>query len=1077
MEDLNNRYPLSPLQWGMLFHSQLGPESGVDIQQMIGLFRERLDRDRFRAAWQTVVSRHDVLRTSFQWEGLTAPLQRVHARVDLPFEEFDWRGFSPQERKKRFATYLREDRRRGFDLTAAPLMRVALFRFGERRDRFVWTSHHAIFDGHARVILLEELFSAYAKEPLRQPEPRPFRDFVEWLDHRDLAEAETFWKVALAGFTAPTPLGTAEPPDEAGAGAGDFQELRVRLTADETRALVDLGEPHGLPLSTFVYGAWAILCSRYSGESEVLFGVTRACRRSALEGAERMVGLFINTLPLRVAVSGEKELIPWLQEIRARQIAIREHEQTPLARIQEWSDVPRGTPMFDSIVVFETEALNARLRRRGGGWQKRSFRLVQNPGFRLSLTAVAGREMRLDLGYSPAHVGRATVGRMLRHLKALLVAMGANPAGPIAALPLLTAAERTQVLVEWNSTDAHPDDRCVHELFEQQVDRTPDAIAVVSGQERLTYAELERRSNQLANFLRGEGVGPDRVVGLSLERSPELVIGILGILKAGGAYAPLDPSYPAERLAVMLEDAQADVLLTAAGVSTTFSKMSNVRARPIRLDADWGRIADASSKRPETSPAPGNLAYLIYTSGSTGLPKGVAIPHGALANHMQWMQSDFPLRSSDRVLQKTPISFDASVWEFFAPLSIGAQLVMAGKESHRDTHELIADITAHGVTILQLVPSLLRVLLEEPDLAQCRSLRRVVCGGSVLTREVSDRFFERLSASLHNLYGPTETTIDATSWTCRPNSGSGPVPIGRPIANTRVYVLDRALQPVPVGVPGQMYIAGDSLARGYWNRPDATALSFIPDPFGEVPGGRMYRSGDLARWSAEGHIDYLGRVDHQIKIRGFRVELGEVEAMLRRHPGVRDAAVAAREDVPGDTQLVAYVVPARSPAPPASDLRRFLRQKLPDGMVPGFFVPLDRLPLTPSGKLNRRALPKPARKRSEDERFVSPRTPVEKRLSEIWSEILKVDHVSIEDDFFELGGHSLLATLVVSRIAESFGVQIPLRRLFEDSTLEKLGLAIAQTLAEAARPEEMLRMLAEVKGFSGERAQSGEGEP
>ncbi|HEY2973281.1 MAG TPA: amino acid adenylation domain-containing protein, partial [Pyrinomonadaceae bacterium] len=604
--------------------------------------------------------------------------------------------------------------------------------------------------------------------------------------------------------------------------------------------------------------------------------------------------------------------------------------------------------------------------------------------------------------------------------------------------PLLTEPEKHQLLVEWNNTKRdYQKDKCIHELFEEQVERTPDAVALVFEDQQLNYRELNRRGNQLAHYLRKLGVGPEVLVGICLERSLEMVVGLLGILKAGGAYVPLDPTYPKKRLEFMLEDSGTPVLLTQQRL---FDGVAAHSANVVCLDRDWKDITRQSEENADSEAKPANLAYVIYTSGSTGNPKGVMNIHRGICNRLLWMQDTYHLTEADRVLQKTPFSFDVSAWEFFWPLIAGARLIVARPEGHGDAAYLVKLISEQQITTVHFVPSMLRIFLEEQGLERCNCLRHVICSGEALPLEVQERFFARLDAALYNLYGPTEASIDVTFWACKRESDQRIVPIGRPIANMQIYLLDSHLQPVPIGVPGELHIGGVGLARGYLNRAELTAEKFIPNPFPEEPGARLYRTGDIARYLPDGNIEFLGRIDNQVKIRGFRIELGEVEAALSRHPAVRESVVVAREDMYAEKRLAAYVVLNQAQTLAVNDLRSFLKAKLPEYMVPSAFVTLESLPLMPNGKIDRRALP--ASNRVEpplEEVFVAPRTPTEHRLAKIWAEVLGVVRVGANDDFFALGGESLKATRVIARVLDLCGAELTHRCFFEAPILSALA--------------------------------------
>ncbi|MBN1567730.1 MAG: amino acid adenylation domain-containing protein, partial [Acidobacteria bacterium] len=579
--------------------------------------------------------------------------------------------------------------------------------------------------------------------------------------------------------------------------------------------------------------------------------------------------------------------------------------------------------------------------------------------------------------------------------------------------------------------------------------RTPDAVALVFEGRQLTYRELNSRANQLARYLKKQGAGPESIVGICMERSLEMVIALYAALKAGAAYVPIDPEYPADRIAFMLEDAQAPIILTQEPFR---EKLKSASAIVICLDTENAAIENESEQLPQSGVTAENAAYMIYTSGSTGKPKGVINTHRGIINRLLWMQDEYRLMSGDAVMQKTPFGFDVSVWEFFWPLIAGARLIIAKPQGHRDSRYLIDLIAEEQITTIHFVPSMLRIFLQDPDVQTCRSLKRVLCSGEALPADLQNAFFKRLPAvTLHNLYGPTEAAVDVTSWDCRPNFDEQIVPIGRPIANIRIYILDKTLQPVPVGVPGELHIGGIGVARGYHNRPELTAEKFIADPFSRDPGARLYKTGDLARYRADGNIEYLGRMDFQVKIRGFRIELEEIEATLGQHPGLGAVAVVAKEDMPGEKYLAAYLTPATKEAeiPAVTELRSFLRQKLPGYMIPSVFITLSAMKLTSSGKVDRRALPEPDRLRPElQEGYVAPRTPIEEALAAIWSEVLGVERIGIHNNFFELGGHSLMATRAVSYVRNVFKTDLPLQRLFESPTIAGLAEYIRFALNE-----------------------------
>ena len=765
------------------------------------------------------------------------------------------------------ADLLVADRRRGFDMARAPLLRLTLVRYGETKNRLIWTFHHAVLDGRSFAPLLREVFSYYealraGTEVTLELPGRPYREYIRWLQKRDFSNSEGFWRRALDGFTEPTPLVVDCVPNK-------DRKVEIRggnhelwLSTEITSALRSLADRNELTLNTIVQGAWSLLLSRYSHEIEVVFGVTRNCRRSAIEGAETMVGLFINTLPLRVRVTPEAALIPWLKDLHAQSFALRDHEHTPLERVQGWSDVPAGTPLFESILVFENFNLNSLLRMQGGSWSTRGFHLFEQSNYPLTLAVYAGTDLCLKVGFDRSRFDDHTVNRMLGHLQTLLEAIAERPQQLLRDLPLLTPAERHQLLVEWNRTEAdYPSDLCVHELFEEQVERTPDAVAVQFEERHLTYRELNNRSNQVAHYLRNFGIGPEVLVGLCLDRSLELIVSLFGVLKAGGAYVPVDPAYPAARIAFMLKDANASVVLTQRKLIQLLPPLKT--AMIICLDDP--EVFVGNDDNPKRTATASNLAYVNYTSGSTGNPKGVMIPHRAIVNVMFWMQSRFPLNKQDCVLQQISISFDPAVLEIFAPLFVGGRLVLARPKGHQDPTYLVRTICQRHVTVIHIVPSTLRMLLQTPELKACHSLRHVFCGGEVLTWDLARSFFENLNAELHYFYGPTEVAITSVFYSVPRENLNEIIPIGRPVANTQAYVLDGHKRHVPIGVPGELYLGGIQVGRGYYNNPELTEERFIVDAFSKVPGARLYKTGDLVRYLPNGEIEFLGRMDRQVK--------------------------------------------------------------------------------------------------------------------------------------------------------------------------------------------------------------------
>ncbi|MBB4864948.1 amino acid adenylation domain-containing protein/non-ribosomal peptide synthase protein (TIGR01720 family) [Pseudomonas nitritireducens] len=1033
-------YPLSPMQQGMLFHALDVPGSSLYVNQL-RVDLDGLDEARFLAAWRAVIARHGNLRTGFLASADAAPLQFVLRDVQLPVQAFDWRG--QQVSAQQLESVADAQRNLGFDLAKPPLQRLALVRLGERRYHLIWTCHHLLLDGWSSARLIGEVLALYRGEALPAPAAQ-YADYIGWLHDQDGAAGESFWRERLKGFDEPTLLATA---CNAGFREEPLRELHSRL---DTAPLQRFAQAQRLTLNTLVQGAWALLLQRYCGQRSVTFGATVAGRPATLPGAEESLGLFINTLPILQSPADAQRVGDWLRELQAFNLDVREFEHTPLYDIQRWAG-RGGQTLFDSIIVFENFPMDAALSSSADDELRiLGHHPVDGTNYALALVASAGEQLDVRYTYRADRFSASQIEQLRGHFERLLLALVEDAERPLGRVSQLASAERNDLLQRFNATEAtFPADVQLQELIERQVAATPNALALQFGDARLSYAQLNARANQLAHWLRGQGVGPDVLVGVAAERSVELVVALVGIVKAGGAYVPMDPDYPQERLQHMLADSGVSLLLTQQHL---LERLPASNAEMICLDSQWSEIATASEQNPEVQGSRQNLAYLIYTSGSTGKPKGAGNSHRALVNRLNWMQKAYALDASDRVLQKTPFSFDVSVWEFFWPLMTGAALVVAAPGAHRDPAALRQVIEAAQVTTLHFVPSMLQAFVASGELERCPSLLQVMCSGEALPYELQQQFRQRSSAKLHNLYGPTEAAIDVSFWACDEDNARQVVPIGRPIDNLRLVLLDERLEPVPQGVAGELYIGGVGLARGYHARPGLTAERFVADPFGS--GERLYRTGDLARQREDGAIEYLGRLDHQVKIRGLRIELGEIESRLQAHPQVSEAVVVAKDGV-----LLAYVVADAEP----EALRQALQGELPDYMVPSRIIALDAMPLSPNGKLDRKALPDPQLGDSLRQ-YVAPRSDLEVELAGIWQHVLQVDRVGLHDDFFELGGHSLLLTQVGLTLRQRLGLELPLHRLFELSNIEALAAWIETQRADSASAEEELDLMDELLG-------------
>ncbi|HEY0836558.1 MAG TPA: amino acid adenylation domain-containing protein [Azospirillum sp.] len=915
-------YPLSPMQQGMLFHSLSAPGSDVYVEQLTSALHGELEIAAFRAAWEAVVARHGVLRTAFAWKGLPEPLQVVGPRVRLPLEDLDWRAVPAEAQGQALAELRLAERRRGFELSRAPLMRLKLIHLTDGEHRLVWTWHHAILDAWSVPTLLAEVLADYAARrsggTLSLEPPHPYKDFIAWQRAQDRAGVEAFWRAELEGFDEPTPLDLGAGDLCAGdsADGSDYGLEFIEVPAAEIAALREAARAMGVTPNTMVLGAWAILLGRYAGRRDLLFGTAVAGRPPELPGIETMVGLFINTLPVRARVNPAAPLAGWLRELQQAQSAARRHEHTPLADIQGWSAVPRGTALFDSLLVFE-DFPSHRQHLSGGGLSVGESDFVERANVPLTVTLTIREIGRLGVGYERARFGTPAMRRLLGHMRALLADMTRGAGRPLCLLDPLPAAERALLLEAWSrnpdgvAADCRLPDLPVSRLFEERVSRAPDALAALfagsGGDDTLTYAELNASANRLARRLTALGVGPEARVAIGMEPSLTRLVAVLAVLKAGGAYVPLDPAFPRELLHELVDDCGAAVVLTDAALASTLAGCA--AAHQLVLDA---ALTEAAGESPENLPdaaGPEHAAYLIYTSGSTGRRKGVLVAHRSLRLLVEAQVDAFRIAAGGRVLQFASFSFDASVSEIFTALLAGATLCMAAREALLPSAEMVRLLERWRIDTVTLPPSVLARLPAGalPD------LRTLVVAGEPCPADLAARWAP--GRRFLNAYGPTETTVCASIAVVDPDGGKPP--IGRPSGDTRVYLLDGDLNPVPAGVPGHLHVGGPGVSRGYAGRPGQTAAAFIPDPFGGEPGARLYCTGDLARFREDGAIEYLGRLDEQIKIRGIRIEPGEVEGVLRADPDVREAAVLAVGEG-DDRSLVAFVVPdtARPAAKP-----------------------------------------------------------------------------------------------------------------------------------------------------------------
>ncbi|HKQ73501.1 MAG TPA: amino acid adenylation domain-containing protein, partial [Blastocatellia bacterium] len=1043
-ENIEAVYPLSPMQQGMYFHSLYAPDSGVYIGQLNCRFIGELDVDAFQRSCQQVVDRHPLLRTAFVGASQERLMQVVGKHVKLPFELLDWRELSAEQQQARLQELQLAERKQGFKLSRAPLMRLKLARLGEDQYHFMWSHHHILLDGWSVPIIFKEVLTFYDAARLNLnldlPLPIPFQRYISWLQLQDLNAAKAYWQRAFAGHRAPTRLRLPRNGDAAS--GGEVREARLRLSVEESLRLRKAAQREQVTINTLAQGAWALLLSRYSGAEDVVYGATVSGRPAEIEGVDGMVGLLINSLPVRVVVRSGEEIGEWLRRLQAEQVESRGYEYSPLSEVQKWVGVGGGERMFESLLVFENYPIETLLENQQSSLKIENLQLAEKTNYALTVVAELRERLAVRLEYDAYEYDDETMMRMLGHLCQIIIQLGDKSDRRLSEITWLTPTEREEVLMKWNQTSTpYPQTAWIHQVISSQAALNPTLTAVSFDSRQISYAELNSRANQLARYLRGLGVKPEVCVGVLMERSVELVLSLLGVLKAGAAYVPLDPGYPVERLRRMVEDAGLGVILAGEGLGKVLDGVG--QARVIEMSEVWVEAPGNGEEDLEVEIDGENLAYVIYTSGSTGIPKGAMNTHAGILNRLMWMQERYQLTHADRVLQKTPFSFDVSVWEFFWPLMMGAQLVVARPGGHRDSAYLVDLIREAGVTVLHFVPSMLQAFVEERGVEQCASVRQIICSGEALSASLQRRAHELFPcAELDNLYGPTEAAVDVTWWRCLRGDKRDVVPIGYPIANVQMYALDERLEPAPVGVIEELYIGGVNVGRGYLGRADMTAERFTPNPHSRRGGERVYRTGDLGRYLNDGSIEYVGRIDHQVKLHGNRIELGEIEVALSGHPGVKEAVVCVVERNGSGAQLVGYFVKSGRASADVAELRASLRSKLPEYMVPTHFVELAEMPLTPNGKADRRRLPEPSTTRSElAPVFVEPQTAEERTLAEIWSQILRLDRVGVHDNFFALGGDSI-RSIQVRSLAQKRGLDFTLQQLFQAPTIRELANAI-----------------------------------
>ncbi|GBF80267.1 non-ribosomal peptide synthetase [Aphanothece sacrum] len=1044
-KDIEAIYPLSPTQEGMLFHTLYNPDSNLYFDQFCLKIQGELDIIAFQEGWQTILDRHPILRTVFIWKNRKTPLQIVRKQVKLPWINHDWRNLSQQDQESCLKVFLEADRKQGVNTDKAPLMRCNLIQINDNTYQLIWSFHHLLCDGWSWPIIFQEIFIIY--QAIKQGKsdnlasPRPYQDYINWLQKQNKSLAETFWRKTLKGFTIPTPLREDKLDKKTDK---TYNILRKNLSASLTSQLKSFATQNHLTLSTLVQAAWALLLSRYSGEKDIVFGTVVSGRTSTLSGIESIVGLFINTLPTRIKIPKETKILPWLSQIQEQHIESEQYSYSSLVDIKGWSDISRDESLFETILAFENYPATAIAENLPDGLKIIEMEDIGQTNYPLVVRAIPFSEMALMINYEENSFDATTIDRMLCHLQTLLEEIVINPDRCHKDVSILTKAERQMILNEWNNTlSLSPITQCVHQLFEKQVSQNPNAVAVVYKNELLTYQQLNEKANQLAHYLHYLGVKPDSFVAICLDRSLDIAIAILGILKAGGACVPIDPKYPEERINFILENSKTDIVLTQESFQSMLSK--DLVKHLIILEDQWEEISQESCQNLTIEINHHHLAYLIYTSGSTGIPKGVAVPHRSLTNLVEHHRDK--MLTGCKVLQFASFSFDVSYHEMVAAWCFGGTLYIASEETRLDLDKLVKLLADNSIEKAILPVTLWQQIAElyGDKIHLFKNLKEAIAAGEQLqiTPPMIALFKQLDNCRFYNFYGPSEADlVTVYAFDIYPEKWPFYPPIGKPAVNVKVYLLNEDLQPVPLGSTGELYVSGSGLARGYFNRPELTTEKFIPNPFCQDNqfDFYLYKTGDLARYLPDGNIEFIGRMDDRVKIRGYSVELGELEAVLNQHPGLSQATVKVYGKKATDKYLCAYFVPLKTETITIEALRSFLEKQLPEYMIPSVFMSMEYLPLTSNGKVDRRKLPEPTTNRPElIQKYVAPNTPTEEILTAIWQDILGLTKIGINDNFFSLGGHSLLVTQVMALIRKTFNIELPIRSLFDSPTIASLA--------------------------------------
>lgn len=1031
-------YPLSPMQQGMLFHSLLDSEKGVYIEQFCCNLNGKLDIELFKKAWIKTIQLNQVLRSAFITKKIKEPVQVVYREADLPFEVIDLTTKTSSFKKMFVDEIKNEEKLLGFDFSKAPLMRFKLLLTDPDSYVFIWTYHHILLDGWSMPLVMQDVFYNYEcllkNLPAENKKRRPFRDYISWIRKQDNQSAEKFWRKRLIGFIEPTKL----PYESEIIEAFDDDPSETEIVFDETltQKISSFAAQNRITVNTVVQSAWALLLSIYSNSDDVLFGATVSGRPISIDGAEEMIGLFINTLPVRIRIDSQSSVSNWLREIQSRQIEMTDYEYSSLIDIHKWSEIPSSKSMFDSILVFENYPVSTLTQNSTSEIQIILPEVDESTNYPITLVAGLNERLLLRIVFDKSKYTLNTIRRVLNHLKNLIIEFIDKGEVGLNKIQIMSGQEINQIVEGFNNCRLDVNyNQTIKTVFEKQVTISPNKTAVRFYEKELTYFELNSAANKLANYLINKGIGPEQYVGICLNRSIEMIVSILGIIKTGAAYVPLDPLLPKERIHFMVRDTEMQFLIT----SSNFVDQFEFEGVEVVLTEVMDKLMENElEKNPAGEFFPENAAYVIYTSGSTGKPKGVLISHNGVINLSAIYEKDFSLDESSSILQFFSFGFDGSVADIFSALLSGAELQIINREDAYPGENLRNILEKNNINMILMPPSALKVL---PN-SGLNNLKTVLSGGENFTPEIFHRWGKR--DKVINAYGPTESTVIATRYRLTEKDINRKIiPIGKPVYNQQVYILDKYLNPVPIGVEGEIFIAGIGLSRGYLNQPSLTAEKFIPNPFSQKPGERIYRTGDVGRYLEDGNIEFVGRTDFQVKVRGFRIELGEIESVLSQYPAIKDVVVNAIKLNGGENFLVCYFIPQQKGEIKISELKKYLSGTLPLYMIPSFFVEMDEFPVNSSGKIDRKKLPVPGEENLVEKiEIIKPRNKIESEIADIWKDLLNRKNISVVENFFEAGGHSLLAIRLLGILQEKFNANLTLVDIFKGPTIEEIAINI-----------------------------------